>query len=81
MKKDFGKIIGNFYENLKKRKELDEELKFTLSQFFYLVDEQVETAQLKLSQTEWQTMGELASRSVKSTENLLEFTNFIAKKF
>jgi hypothetical protein len=81
MKKDLGKTIVTFYDNLQKRKELDEELKFNLSQFFNIVDEQVKTSQLELSQREWQTMGELASRSVESTESLLQFTNFIAKKF
>jgi len=81
MKKDLGKTIVTFYDNLQKRKELDEELKFNLSQFFNIVDEQVKTSQLELSQREWQTMGELASRSVESTENLLQFTNFIAEKF
>jgi len=81
MKKDLGKTIVTFYDNLQKRKELDEELKFNLSQFFNIVDEQVKTSQLELSQREWQTMGELASRSVESTESLLQFTNFIAEKF
>jgi len=75
------KEIQNLFENLKKRQELDKELKENLNAFFNLVDEKAKTEEIKLSPSEWNTLGSLAFASIESTENLNEFTNFLQEKF
>lgn len=75
------KEIQNLFENLKKRQELDKELKENLNAFFNLVDEKAKNEEIKLSPSEWNTLGSLAYASTESTENLNEFTNFLQEKF
>ncbi|MDR3258054.1 MAG: hypothetical protein LBT51_00380 [Fusobacteriaceae bacterium] len=81
MKSDLGKEIISFYDNLRKRQQLDEELKMTLSNFFSLIDEKADRKELKFSNDDWKRLGLLAGRSLKNTENLWKLTNFIAEKF
>ena len=61
------KEIQNLFENLKKRQELDKELKENLNAFFNLVDEKAKTEEIKLSPSEWNTLGSLAFASIEST--------------
>ncbi|MHD0318836.1 hypothetical protein [Fusobacterium sp. THCT1E2] len=75
------KEIQNLFENLKKRQELDKELKENLNAFFNLVDEKAKNEEIKFSPSEWNTLGSLAYASIESTENLNEFTNFLQEKF
>jgi hypothetical protein len=81
MKSELGKEIISFYNNLRKRQQLDEELKITLSKFFSLVDEKADKKEIKFSNDDWKRLGLLASQSLKNTDNLWKFTNFIAEKF
>lgn len=75
------KEIQNLFENLKKRQELDKELKENLNAFFNLVDKKAKAEEIRLSPSEWNTLGSLAYASIESTENLNEFTNFLQEKF
>lgn len=75
------KEIQNLSENLKKRQELDKELKENLNTFFSLIDEKAKNEEINLSPSEWNTLGSLAHASTESTENLTEFTNFLLEKF
>ncbi|MDR1834793.1 MAG: hypothetical protein LBQ96_03230 [Fusobacteriaceae bacterium] len=81
MKQDLGKEITRIYENLRRRKQLDEELKMTLDAFLSIVDEKADNKELSFTNDEWKQLGMLASRSVRDTESLWQFTNFIAEKF
>lgn len=75
------KEIQNLSENLKKRQELDRELKESLNSFFNLIDEKAKNKEIALSPPEWNTLGSLAYASTESTENLTQFTNFLLEKF
>ena len=75
------KEIQNLSENLKKRQELDRELKESLNSFFNLIDEKAKNKEIALSPSEWNTLGSLAYASTESTENLTQFTNFLLEKF
>ncbi|BBA50917.1 hypothetical protein [Fusobacterium varium] len=75
------KEIQNLSENLKKRQELDKELKENLNAFFSLIDEKAKNEEIKLSPSEWNTLGSLAYASTESTENLNQFTDFLLEKF
>lgn len=75
------KEIKNLAENLKKRLELDTELKNSLNNFFAVIDEKAKNKEINLSSAEWNILGTLAHNSTESTENLYKFTNFLSEKF
>ena len=61
------KEIQNLSENLKKRQELDKELKENLNTFFSLIDEKAKNEEIKLSRSECNTLGSFAPASTEST--------------
>ena len=75
------KEIKNLAENLKKRLELDAELKDNLDNFFTVIDEKAKNKEISLSSSEWSILGNLAQNSTKNTESLNKFTDFLAEKF
>lgn len=75
------KEIKNLAENLKKRLELDAELKDNLNNFFAVIDEKAKNKEINLSSAEWNMLGSLAHDSTRDTESLNRFTNFLTEKF